>query len=603
MKRNCPAAAASYSYSDVEDFEVSDDFLQQGIGSLVAGSSSAASSSTTVLDSPLKAPPRFTKRMVCDLTLMADGRLGGSDGKAIKLYGADAQLTAENLLPEHVPNMRLLIERVKVSGIGLPKFVRVSTLFSDTMGFESTCFSEDNFSLQPLLAACDEGRSDILLFLALCRLFTLGISHAALAGPPGRQANDSCAGASAVFGASKLALIELMSEFEEQLAARDLNFEKLFEMFNLFDTGDGCCRVNFDDGDDDDDDGKNCSSYISEMQELNLELLVTLLNNAGVAVRSIVGFAASPRFVASRLADCLGCHAPESRLGPSHIKYWRGKPEEIVSYKLRAAAAMAPAWLQLLHAMGFDGLPESDALELAIYDRLCALKLLDQPSLAPLPSHAEARAWEPNEEQRKAAAVASVQRFWRRIAAENARGKELLRRLQLHEHWRAKCERVLQRFAPAYQAEAFEGEDGTALLLAQDGFYPPADWRLQLECACEWLELLEARHATLFAEFARLRDIALARPHQLNDVRATLVLRHIVSGNEDCVKMREYPCFTTGAGDQTQGSFRAYTDEAQVVTMSMNDVFEPQERVPRKPKRGPTAKHALKLEVVSVDIV
>lgn len=58
--------------------------------------------------------------MVCDLTLMADGRLGGSDGKAIKLYGPDAQLTAENLLPEHVPNMRLLIERVKVGHRPLP---------------------------------------------------------------------------------------------------------------------------------------------------------------------------------------------------------------------------------------------------------------------------------------------------------------------------------------------------------------------------------------------------------------------------------------------------------------------------------------------------
>lgn len=498
-----------------------------------------------------------------------------------------------------------------MSGIGLPKFVRVSTLFSDTMGFASTCFSEDNFSLQPLLAACDEGRSDILLFLALCRLFTLGISHAALAGPPGRQTNDSCAGASAVFGASKLALTDLAPSFEEQLAARSLNFEELYEMFNLFDTGDGCCRVNIDE-DDEDDDGKNCSSHIGAMQELNLELLVTLLDNSGVTVHSIVGFAASPRLVAARLADCLGCHAPEAngdQLGPSHIKHWRGNPKEIVSYILRAAAAMAPAWLHLLHAMGFDGLPQADALELAIYDQLCALKLLDQPSLASLPSHAEASVWEPNEEQRKAAATLSAQRRWRRIAAQNARGKELRHELEMIQHTRFEIEGVLQRFAPAFLAELHEGEDGDALLMAQLGYPPPPAWRRQVERASDKLDQLEARYAELRPEYERLCDIARGRRQQLNEVRAVLLLKHVETGAEECVELRtqDRSGSSTSGGDIdfAQGWFQQYTPQGVKIRMNMDDPFvaDPPELVPRKPKRGPTSKQALKAQVLSIDLI
>ena len=492
--------------------------------------------------------------------------------------------------------------RVQKRGMGLREFVRDSTLFFDTMHYESSCFSEGNFSLQPLLAACDAGEYDKMLFLALCRLFRLGISHAALAGPPGRQANDSCAGASAVLGASKLALIELVPSFEEQLAKRDLTFEQTYLLFNVFDTGDICCRVNIDD--DDDDDGKNCSSHVPQMAELNLELLNTLLGNDGVYVQSIVGFAASPRLVATRLADgsddCFAPEADDGELGPSHIKYFRGKIEEIVSYMLRAAAALAPAWLHQLSTMGFPELPEADALEVEIYDQLCTFKLLDQPSLAPLPSHEEAHAWQPSAAQRTAAAAASAQRRWRRVAAQDARGKELVRLLQLHQRWRAEC--VQQRFAPAYQAEALEGEDGTALLFAQDGCYPPADWHLQLERARDWLELLEARHATLFAEFARLRDIALARPHQLNDLRATLVLRHVDTGAEECVEMREWPQHQSGAGDWTHGWFQRHTPQEMRVPMSMNEVFVDGELVPRKSKTKP-GKNQHKARVVSIDVL
>ena len=294
--------------------------------------------------------------------------------------------------------------------------------------------------------------------------------------------------------------------------------------------------------------------------------------------------------------------ADDGELGPSHIKYWRGKLEEIVSYMLRAAAALAPAWLHQLSAMGFPELPEADALKVEIYNQLCALKLLDHPSLAPLPSHEDAREWEPSEEQRTAAAAAAAQRLWRRIAAQDARGKELVRLLQLHERWRAECECVQQRFAPAYQAEALEGEDGTALLLAQDGCYPPADWHLRFEHACDWLELLEARHATLSAEFARLRDIALARPHQLNDLRATLVLRHVDTGAEECVEMREMPSQQVGAGDWTQGWFQRYTQQEMRVRMSMNEVFVEGELVPRKSKTKP-GKNQHKARVVSIDVL
>ncbi|EOD07846.1 hypothetical protein EMIHUDRAFT_249340 [Emiliania huxleyi CCMP1516] len=561
---------------DEEDFDVGDDFLEQGTGALGAGGE--ASVLTTVLSSYKPAPPRPTKPMMLELKKMAAGELAGDEGSVLKLFGDNAQLSAENMLDKHVPNMCLLIAEVKKHGIGLREFVRDSTLFFDTMHYESSCFSEANFSMRPLLAACDAGESDIMLFLALCRLFRIGISHEALAGPPGRQANDSCAGASAVLGASKLALIKLVPSFEGGLAKRSLTFEQTYQLFNLLDTGDTCCRVNIND--DINDDGKNCSSHIPQMAELNLELLLTLLGNDGVHVQTIVGFAASPRLVAARLADGSDDYytpeADDGELGPSHIKYWRGTLEEI--------------------------LPEADALKVEIYNQLCALKLLDQPSLAPLPSHEDAREWEPSEEQCTAAAAAAAQRLWRRIAAQDARGKELVRLLQLHERWRAECECVQQRFAPAYQAEALEGEDGTALLLAQDGCYPPDDWHLRFEHACDWLELLEARHATLSAEFARLRDIALARPHQLNELRATLVLRHVDTGAEECVEMRERPSQQAGAGDWTQGWFQRHTPQEMRVPMSMNEVFVEGELVPRKSKTKP-GKNQHKARVVSIDVL
>ena len=86
-------------------------------------------------------------------------------------------------------------------------------------------------------------------------------------------------------------------------------------------------------------------------------------------------------------------------------------------------------------------------------------------------------------------------------------------------------------------------------------------------------------------------------------LRATLVLRHIVSGNEDCVEMREVPGRTSGAGDWTQGWFRSSTDEATLVTMSMNDVFTVDELVPRKPKRGITPANMRKLRVMDIVII